>query len=125
MMACEPSHNDDIDGKWQLREVVNEDGSVNRVDTVWYNFQTSLFMYQYYDAYDKEGEGDYHHSYGYKTREGDTNMELELITYGTPVDSFLLKTDWATAKRSFVIEDHSKNKLVLKSEGKQYNFHKF
>ena len=37
-----------LEGKWQLK-TVEANGVVQTVDTVWYNFQTSLFEYQLYD----------------------------------------------------------------------------
>ena len=44
--ACSDDVADRLKGKWQL-QTVEADGAAQRVDTVWYNFQSeSLFMYQ-------------------------------------------------------------------------------
>ena len=56
-----------LEGKWQLK-TVEANGVVQTVDTVWYNFQTSLFEYQLYDP----AKDVYRTNFGYKTLEGDT-----------------------------------------------------
>lgn len=110
-----------LEGKWQLK-TVEANGTVQTVDTVWYNFQTSLFEYQLYDP----AQDVYRTNFGYKTLEEDTRLELELVNYGsTPVERFLHYTDWTSAKRTFTIERSSVNNLVLSSEGKTYTFKKF
>ena len=109
-----------LEGKWQLRSV-EENGATHKVDTVWYNFQTSLFQYQCYDA----ANDSYRGNYGYKTLKDDKTLELELVTYGTPVEKFLPYTDWNSAKRLFNIEKSSTTQLILSSEGKRYFFKKF
>ena len=54
-----------LEGKWQLK-TVEANGVVQTVDTVWYNFQTSLFEYQLYDP----AKDVYRTNFGYKTLEG-------------------------------------------------------
>ncbi|MDH6535670.1 hypothetical protein D0T51_11070 [Parabacteroides sp. 52] len=126
LLACEPGYTDELDGKWQLREVTQTDGSTHKVDTVWYNFQNTLFQYQFYIPKGPDGEGDvYHHWYGYKEKEDSQTLKLEFDTELAPVDHFLKSTDWSTSQRTFLIEKHSGNKLVLSSEGKLYHFRKF
>ena len=63
-----------LEGKWQLK-TVEANGVVQTVDTVWYNFQTSLFEYQLYDP----AKDVYRTNFGYKTLEGDTRLDLELV----------------------------------------------
>lgn len=119
MISCDKVEHK-LEGKWQLKSV-EENGATHSVDTVWYNFQTSLFQYQLYDA----ATGGYRGNYGYKTLKDDNTLELELITYGTPVEKFLPYTDWSSAKRLFNIEKSSTTQLILSSEGKRYIFKKF
>ena len=107
LVACDKVEHT-LDGKWQL-ETVEADGEIQVVDTVWYNFQTSLFQYQLYDA----AHDVYRSNYGYK------------ITYGQPVESFLPYTDWTAPKRTFTIEESSATRLVLSDDGKRYSFKKF
>lgn len=119
LVACDKVEHT-LDGKWQL-ETVEANGEIQVVDTVWYNFQTSLFQYQLYDA----AHDVYRSNYGYKTLVEDTRLELELVTYGQPVESFLPYTDWTAPKRTFTIEESSATRLVLSDDGKRYSFKKF
>ncbi|WP_455623736.1 lipocalin-like domain-containing protein [Parabacteroides sp.] len=118
-----------LEGKWQLK-TVEANGVVQTVDTVWYNFQTSLFEYQFYDprlANDSlMGYTSYPVNYGYKTLAGEKSLELELVNYGRiPLSRFLLYTDWSSSKRVFTIEKSSTTELVLNGDGKTYTFKKF
>jgi hypothetical protein len=121
LLSCEPDRGDKLDGKWLLKEVVQPDGTANAVDTVWYNFQNTLFMYQLYEpANDK-----YRHIFGFKAWESDGRILLELKPDPVSVGSFLPFTDWKSDTRSFSIEKCSGSELVLSSEGQIYHFRKF
>ena len=68
--ACSDDVADRLKGKWQL-QTVEADGAAQRVDTVWYNFQSeSLFMYQIYQP----ATGRYVYTYGYKTQPDDRTL---------------------------------------------------
>ena len=98
------------------------EGVVQTVDTVWYNFQTSLFEYQLYDP----AKDVYRTNFGYKTLEGDTRLDLELVNYGgTPLEQFMRYTDWTSPKQTFTIEQSSVTNLVMSCEGRTYTFKKF
>ena len=98
-----------LEGKWQLK-TVEANGVVQTVDTVWYNFQTSLFEYQLYDP----AKDVYRTNFGYKTLEGDTRLDLELVNYGgTPLEQFMRYTDWTSPKQTFTIEQSSVTNLVM------------
>lgn len=119
LVSCDKvEHN--LEGKWQLK-TVEAGGSVQTVDTVWYNFQTSLFEYQLYNP----TADAYSYNFGYKTLEGDTKLELELVIEGNPATSFLRLTDWTSPKRTFTIDKSSATRLILSGDGKIYTFHKF
>lgn len=119
LLSCNKvEHN--LEGKWQLK-TVEAGGAVQTVDTVWYNFQTSLFEYQFYVP----ATGNYSTNFGYKTLDGDTKLELELIIEGDPATSFLRFTDWTSPKRTFTIDKSTATRLVLSGDGKTYTFHKF
>ena len=122
-VSCEKDDKDDLEGKWQLREVIDAEGVVQKVDTVWYNFQNTLFMYQLYDA--TEETPVYRQCYGFKTKKDENKVLLELTSYTVTVDEFLPYTDWSTGSRTFTIEKVSGKQLILSSEGKQYKFHSF
>lgn len=110
-----------LEGKWQLK-TVEANGVVQTVDTVWYNFQTSLFEYQLYDP----AKYVYRTNFGYKTLEGDTRLDLELVNYvGTPLEQFMRYTDWTSPKQTFTIVQSSVTNLVMSCEGRTYTFKKF
>ena len=115
LTACDKMTTD-FEGKWQLK-TIEADGMQTEVDTVWFNFQTSLFMYQLYEPRNDA----YRYAYGlnYFNDEG-TEVRLELND-----DKLLPQTDWTSRIRTFAIEEVSRKRLVLKSEGKTYYFNKF
>lgn len=118
--GCDNSLEQKLEGKWQLKEVKRQEGQVERVDTVWYNFQTSLFEYQLYvPALDSM-----RNLYGYKTLLGADSLELELISYFNTTQNFLPLTDWSASKRLFRIVEQRGDRLVLESDGKEYHFKK-
>ena len=79
-------------------------------------FQTSLFEYQLYDP----AKDVYRTNFGYKTLEGDTRLDLELVNYGgTPLEQFMRYTDWTSPKQTFTIEQSSVTNLVMSCEGRR------
>lgn len=119
LLGCTPDRDTDLDGKWQLREVFEADGSSHPVDTVWYNFQNTLFMYQL-SRENEDGTLKYEHCYGYKYKKPNRTISIELDNR-----SFLHHTDWTDTERTFVIEKQKGTELILSSEGKRYRFHRF
>lgn len=103
-----------LEGKWQLKEV-EADGTTTPVDTVYYNFQNTLFFYQI--ANSKYFNGG---SYGYTTEKGNNEVLLEINDR-----SFLPHTDWSDTCRVFSVNFPSHSKLILKSDGKTYTFKRF
>ena len=120
LIACGDSLERHLEGKWQLK-TVEQNGQVETVDTVWYNFQNSLFEYQVYvPAIDSV-----RNMYGYKTLADDRHLELELVSHFITIKDFLPLTDWSSYKRTFQIEESTGSRLVLSSEGKTYTFKKY
>jgi len=120
--ACTTDTNDRLEGKWQLRQI-EFGGQTVTVDTAFYNFQTSLFMYQIYVA-----EMDtMRYSYGFKELVDDNTLELELTTISdkNPASEFVKLTDWNGLKETFVIEKITGSQLILTRENKRYIFRKF
>ncbi|GAB6395238.1 MAG: lipocalin-like domain-containing protein [Bacteroidales bacterium] len=114
--ACSKSTNSLLEGKWQLQQI-EADGGVQQIDTVFYNFQTSLFMYQ---IYHRSAEN-YSVCYGYKTLTEEGELLLELLDA-----SFLPSTDWVKSPQTFTIEKVTGSRLVLSGEDrKRYSFRKF
>lgn len=118
LTACNPMTTD-IEGKWQLKQIESEAGTVP-VDTVWYNFETTLFDYQLY----RPSTSTYSYCYGFSTYEG-KHLHLKLLSNPAPVAQFLPLTDWEAAERDFEVVERTSKRLVLSSEGKLYHFKKF
>lgn len=116
--ACD-SHTTEFEGKWQLAEIEYA-GNVTPVDTVWYNFQTSLFQYQIYDRTTDQ----YLAVHGYHTYENGI-LSLDLFQSTEDERNFLERTDWDSAQRSFSVEEICREKLILSDDGKRYIFRKF
>lgn len=121
LFSCQKDTEDKVYGKWLLEKIVEPDGRVEPVDTVWYNFQTTLFMYQIYVP----ATGGYRNSYGLATFEGDERVTIELQNNPQMVDLFLPYTDWTSGTRTFTVVKVKGKDLVLESDGKQYIFRKF
>ncbi len=115
--ACSNNLERKIEGKWQLK-TVSEGDKVTVVDTVYYNFQNTLFMYQIANG----APGTNTSRYGYKTEQNDGKellLELEDIKF---VED---RTDWTELNTLFTVESVSNSKLTLKTNGKTYQFNKF
>ncbi|MCC8199097.1 MAG: lipocalin-like domain-containing protein [Tannerellaceae bacterium] len=117
-IACSKDTDNQLHGKWQLQQV-ESGGHVEAVDTIYYNFLTSLFRYQIY----KPATDSYSGCDGFKTLQEDGQLFLELV--GTGIDAFLPSTDWNSHQRVFTIEKISRSQLILSEGGKQYTFRKF
>ena len=118
--SCNSDIGDRLEGKWQLQQV-ETNGVSEKADTVFYNFQTSLFMYQIYrphtDAFSS--------CYGFKMMETKNQLLLELTNYAVALQKFLPLTDWESASRRFTVEEITDKRLVLNGDGKRYTFRKF
>lgn len=116
-VSCSKDTESKLFGKWQLQKV-EASGDVQNVDTVYFNFEHSLFMYQVYVT-----EIDsFRHQYGYNTLEGEKTLLLELEN--NP-GQFLPYTDWNSSKQTYTIDKLESKQLILSREGKTYTFRKF
>lgn len=116
-------HNDTVhklEGKWQLQQV-EANGDLIEADTVFYNFQNTLFMYQVYLPADDR----YVLQQGFNTLKDEDELILEFANDPRPANEFLQYTDWTSVTRTFTIEKVSGKQLILNSEGKRYIFRKF
>ena len=119
MAACNNDTEHKLEGKWQLQQV-EANGEVIQADTVFYNFQNILFMYQIYQP----DSNSVLYRYGYNTVD-ENKLTLELEHNPNHLDKFLPYTDWNSKTRVFTIEKLSGKQLILDSEGKRYIFRKF
>lgn len=116
-------HNDTVhklEGKWQLQQV-EANGDLIEADTVFYNFQNTLFMYQVYIPADDR----YVLQQGFNTIKDEDQLILEFANDPRPANEFLQYTDWTSVTRTFTIEKVNGKQLILNSEGKRYIFRKF
>ena len=120
LVSCSKSTEYRLWGKWQLREVVSPTG-VEQVDTVWYNFQNSLFLFQVY----RPQSDSMQYCYGYNTVTNETEIQLDLISNPKPVAQFLPYTDWEDRQRTFRIDKLTGSELILSDEEQTYRFRKF
>ena len=120
LVSCSKSPEDRLWGKWQLREVVSPTG-VEQVDTVWYNFQNSLFLFQVY----RPQSDSMQYCYGYNTLTNETEIQLDLISNPKPVAQFLPYTDWEDRQRTFRIDKLTGSELILSDEEQTYRLRKF
>lgn len=118
--SCSNDLETKLNGKWQLQQV-EADGNVQHVDTIFFNFQHSLFMFQISNPVTKAE----HVSFGFNTIEGDNQLILELTDNPSPVSNFLQYTDWTSGTRTYTIEKSTRKELILFSEDKRYTFRKF
>ena len=118
--SCSKGTESKLFGKWQLQKVETS-GDVQNVDTVYFNFEHSLFMYQVYVA----KTNSFRHQYGYNALEGEKTLLLELENDSGPVSKFLPYTDWNSAKQTYTIDKLNTKQLILSCEGKTYTFRKF
>lgn len=118
--SCSKDEQDKLFGKWQIQQV-EMNGVVQAVDTFYFNFEHSLFMYQIY----MPETGGFKNSYGYNTVESNDSLLLELNSYTGPIQNFIKFTDWSSGERKYTIEEVTNKRLILSSEGKKYTFRKF
>ena len=107
----------DLQGKWQM------DGA----DSVYFNFQNSLFLYQIYEKKDVLSQ-----AFGYYTLYKDSGLDLRLLREYSSIsldhlgwDTLVSITGQDTLYKAFKIEGFTKNKIVLSSEDKKISLHKF
>lgn len=120
LTACGQELNTPLEGKWQLQQV-EAGGQVTAVDTIYYNFQNTLFMYQIY----KPASDSYQTEFGYNSMPDDKTIVVELTDNPTPVENFLPHTDWTEGTRRFTVDKVSSKQLILSADNKTYTFRKF
>jgi len=107
----------DLQGKWQQ----------DNADTVFYNFQNSLFGYQIY-----LNKVTIKQVFGYYNMYGDTAIDLRLLSEYADFslkplgwDTLYSATGQDTIFKSFKIEELTSKKLILRSDNGKTSFHKF
>jgi hypothetical protein len=107
-----------LQGKWQMIDA----------DTVYFNFQNSLFQYQIYLRKDVMAQ-----AYGYYFIQGDTAIDLRLLREYASFSLNHLGWDTLysasgkhdTIAKTFIIEHLSRSKLILSSNNGKLSFRRF
>ena len=106
-----------LQGKWKM----------DNADTVYYNFQNSIFQYQIYRK-----ENQMSNVYGYYTLYGDTALDIRLLREYAKFpldylgwDTLYSTTGQDTIFKAYKIEKFTKKQLILYSNNEKVSFHKF
>lgn len=130
-VSCMNDGGSDWVGKWQLREYQRPDGSVQKVDSIFYGFQKGSFL-----AYCMNENGAYSGFYGYY-RLKDDEITIILWPDNTPgheeehkalVNSEGYKKffNWGEdGERTFRVEELTNKKMRLNYEDTKYVFRKY
>ena len=109
----------DLDDKWQLRQYQYADGSIERQDSIFYNFQKGSFS-----AICLLKNGSYQTFFGNYSLKG---AEISIILLPESVNDKNYDTyfGWPEGKCTFKVEDLSYSSLRLEYEGTKSIFRKF
>jgi len=117
--ACSKDEQSKLSGKWQIQQI-EMNGNVVPVDTIYFNFESSLFQYQIYSP----SSNSYKSWVGYNSVNDGNQLLLELNDQNN-IKQFLHLTDWSEGKRLYTIEKLTNKRLTLSSENRTYTFRKF
>ena len=127
-LAASCSDETKLEGKWQM-QWMETDGVRTAVDTVYYNFQNNLFMFQYRITADQVGS-----VYGYKElKNDDQTLVLEIDDREGPntpnsaatLERFYQISGWEEATHTFTVDKLTRSKLILSDDKHSYIFRKF
>ena len=117
-MACSSDDADKLTAKWQLRYYENTDGSVQKVDSIFYNFQKGSFS-----AICLQPDGTYYSFFGNYSLQDDKISIILLPEYeGILYDRYM---GWMDHQRAFHIDELSSSVLRLRFEDTVSVFRKY
>ncbi|MCD8184596.1 MAG: lipocalin-like domain-containing protein [Bacteroides sp.] len=128
LASCMNDGGSDWVGKWQLREYQYADGTVQKVDSIFYGFQKGSFL-----AYCMNENGGYEGFYGYY-KQIDDEISITLWPDNTQNDhpnlvnsaSYKKFFGWGEAgERTFKVEELTNKKMRLDYNGTKYIFRKY
>ena len=109
----------DLDNKWQLRQYQYADGSIERQDSIFYNFQKGSFS-----AICLLRNGSYQTFFGNYSLKGD-KISIILLPESVEYENYALYMGWENGKRTFTIEELNSSSLRLEYEGVRSIFRKY
>lgn len=118
MTAC-MNGGGDLAGKWQLRQYQYADGTSEKVDSVFYNFQKGSFSVTCL-----LNSGGYDTFFGNYSLKGD-EISIILLPESEGRGNYDTYIGWPGGKRTFKVEDLSFSSLRLEFEGTKSVFRKY
>ena len=109
----------DLDNKWQLRQYQYADGSIERQDSIFYNFQKGSFS-----AICLLKNGSYQTFFGNYSLKGD-KISIILLPESVEYENYAFYMGWENGERTFTIEELSSSSLRLEHEGVRSIFRKY
>ena len=109
----------DLDNKWQLRQYQYADGSIERQDSIFYNFQKGSFS-----AICLLKNGSYQKFFGNYSLKGD-KISIILLPESVEYENYAFYIGWENGERTFTIEELSSSSLRLEHEGVRSIFRKY
>ena len=109
----------DLDNKWQLRQYHYADGSIERQDSIFYNFQKGSFS-----AICLLKNGSYQTFFGNYSLKGD-KISIILLPESVEYENYAFYMGWENGERTFTIEELSSSSLRLEHEGVRSIFRKY
>lgn len=106
-------------GRWQLREYQYPDGSVAKVDSVFYGFQKGSFISQYMGE-----DGSYRSMYGYYEEE---DNKITITLWGPAVSDPTYKKwfGWEDGVRTFRVDELTSKRIRLNYNDTIYVFRNY
>ena len=98
----------DLDDKWQLRQYQYADGSIERQDSIFYNFQ----------------KGSYQTFFGNYSLKGD-KISIILLPQSMEDENYSFYMGWENGERTFTMEELTSSSLHLEYEGVRYIFRRY
>ena len=108
-----------LDDKWQLRQYQYADGSIERQDSIFYNFQKGSFS-----AICLLKNGSYQTFFGNYSLKGD-KISIILLPQSMEDENYSFYMGWENGERTFTMEDLTSSSLHLEYEGVRYIFRRY
>ena len=109
----------DLDDKWQLRQYQYADGSIERQDSIFYNFQKGRFS-----AICLLKNGSYQTFFGNYSLKGD-KISIILLPQSMEDENYSFYMGWENGERTFTMEELTSSSLHLEYEGVRYIFRRY
>ncbi|WP_299096355.1 lipocalin-like domain-containing protein [uncultured Bacteroides sp.] len=109
----------DLDDKWQLRQYQYADGSIEREDSIFYNFQKGSFS-----AICLLKNGSYQTFFGNYSLKGD-KISIILLPQSMEDENYSFYMGWENGERTFTMEDLTSSSLHLEYGGVRYIFRRY